>query len=334
MSWWRCLGSGIVFTVCSILGSVEVHAICLLTNISVTPSAASVGTYTPPNAPSAQPINITVSGSYLATLGDLGGSCALAVAFDRTTLPASMSLTAGGTAALPYVLQTAAGGGSSLLNSGGGTPVNFLMLTFPASLMSLSSFNVSGTIWALAQPVDPQQAGTYQDSLTVKVYPSSVLGVLQPGPSSQGFVVTGQVSKSCTIGGVAHPSTDTVNIPIGADGRVNVSPINRSYANALCNTPTSLQLSSQNGAVTTGTSHSGLQNFIDYMAAANFSGAAASLDTATNPAASGPENGAAVLASGSTPSGTLSVTITPEANAKQLVAGSYQDTLTISLVPQ
>jgi hypothetical protein len=272
----------------------------------------------------------------LATLGDVAGGCQIAVAFNRASLPASMALTSGGTASMPYALQSASTGGNTLLYTGGGIPSssNSLLLNFPAPNLSVGSFAVTGTVWALAQPLDPQQAGSYQDNLTVRVFASTLAGILQAQVSSQTFTVIGQVAKSCTIGGVAHPSADTATIPITAAGQVTTSPINKSYANAVCNTPSNLQLTSQNGAVMTTNTAAGLQNFINYAASASFAGASASLNTATNPAAAGQESGSPASTSGGTPTGSLSVTITPELNVSRLVAGSYADTLTIAITPQ
>jgi hypothetical protein len=115
---------------------------------------------------------------------------------------------------------------------------------------------------------------------------------------------------------------------------VNTSSINRSYPNAVCNAPTNVQLMSQNGAVVTGSTAGGLQHLIDYSALATFSGATASLNTATIPGASGPESGTVASTTGNTPTGSLGVSLTPQLNVQPLVAGSYSDTLTITLTPQ
>ncbi|MBS0252179.1 MAG: hypothetical protein JSR78_14070 [Proteobacteria bacterium] len=318
------------------IGSQHAQALCAILSASVTPLSVSTGTYSPPNAPTPQSVTITVSGTFLATLGDLAGGCAIAVAFNRSSLPASMALASGGAASMPYALQSASSGGNSLLYTGGGLPAqsNSLLLNFPASTLSVANFSVTGTVWALAQPVDPQQAGSYLDSLTVRVFSSTLAGLLQGQISSQTFTVTGQVAKSCTIGGLFYPSIDTATIPVTAGGQVVTAAINKSYANALCNTPSNLQLTSQNGAVTTASAVAGLQNFIDYSVSASFAGASASLDTASNPGTGAQESSSPVSTSGSTPSGTLSVAIVPQLNSQRLVAGAYADTLTITITPQ
>jgi hypothetical protein len=314
----------------------QAQAVCAILSASVSPLSLSTGTYSPPNAPSSQSLTITVNGTYLAALGDLAGGCAIAVAFNRPSLPASMALTSGGSASMPYALQSASSGGNSLLYTGSGLPAqsNSLLLNFPASTLSVASFSVSGTVWALAQPIDPQQAGSYLDGLTVRVFSSTLAGILQGQVSSQTFTVTGQVAKSCTIGGLFHPTADTATIPVTAAGQVVTAAINKSYANALCNTPSTLQLTSQNGGVTTASAVTGLQNFIDYSASASFAGASASLNTADNPGTGSQESGAPASTSGNLPSGTMSVSIVPQLNNKRLVAGAYADTLTITISPQ
>ena len=325
----------LVFTF-GVLSSNRANAVCAILSASATPSTASTGTVTPPTVPAAQPVSITISGTFLAALGDLAGGCAAAISFNRSSLPASMLLLGGGTATLPYTLQTSNTGGNSLLYTGGGIPSasNVLPFTFPASVLTVSNFSVAVTVWAQSQPSISQQAGSYIDNITLDIFTSTLAGILQTKVSSQAFTVTGAVAKSCTIGGTNHPAADTATIPITASGSVNTAPINRSYANAFCNTPANVQMTSQNGAVTTGGSGSGLQRLINYAASATFSGATASLDTATVPTAIGPEDGPAAATTGNTPTGSLGVSITPQLNAQPLAAGSYADTLTITLTPQ
>lgn len=317
-------------------GSQEASALCAILSASATPLSANTGIVTPPTSPSPQPVSITISGTFLAAIGDLAGGCRAAISFNRTSLPAAMLISGGGTSTLPYTLRTSSSGGNTLLYTGAGLPntANVLPFSFPASILSLDNFNVTVTVWAQAQPGALQQAGSYADQITIDVFTSTLAGILQTKVSSQAFAVTGTVAKSCTIGGVTDPAPDTATIPIAASGAVNTSPINRSYQNAVCNTPTNVQLISQNGAVVTGATVGGLQHLVDYSASATFSGAMASLNTATVPGASGPESGTMASTAGNTPTGSLGVTITPHLNAQPLVAGSYSDTLTITLTPQ
>lgn len=313
------------------------HAICLsmvATNIS--PSTANTGTYTPPSGlPGSQKVDITVSGTYVSLLP---GTCNGAIGFNRATLPASMARTGGG-ATLPYTLQSLASGGNSLLFTGAGVPppANRVAFSFPNPLLAgiPGTFSVTVSIFAQQQPAALQQAGAYSDSVTLRVM--GVVSALQTEGvvGNFPFTVTGNVAKACTIGGVSTPGADSATIPIGADGKVNTAPIAKSYANAGCNTPSNLQLTSKTGAVKTAAPIvAGFANLIDYTAAASFSGANATVNTATVPTATGSESGTAVSTAGSTPAGTLSLTITPQSNTQPLLKGSYQDTLTITITPQ
>ena len=181
------------------------------------------------------------------------------------------------------------------------------------------------------QPNSPQVAGSYLDNLIAWVFN------LASGSSvfSRTFTVTGTVNKVCTIGGVARPTANSATIPISAGGAVNTTVINRSYASVACNTPSNLQITSQSGAVkNTGTPPSGFTNLINYSSSATFSGATATLNTSTTPTATGAESGTAVSTTGATPSGTMTVSITPQANALRLLSGSYSDILTITITPQ
>ena len=102
-----------------------------------------------------------------------------------------------------------------------------------------------------------------------------------------------------------------------------------------CNTPSNVQITSQSGAVkNSGTPPSGFTNLINYAASATFSGATATLNTASTSTAIGPESGTAVSTTGATPSGTMTVSITPQANALRLLSGAYSDVMTITITPQ
>jgi hypothetical protein len=313
-------------------------AICAINaaGLTVTPLTASTGTYTPPTPPTAQPTTFTVSGTYLSLLG---GVCTLGIAFHRGSLPATMTISGGGAATLPYTIRTTAGGGTTLLYTGAGTPTvaNLLITSFNATLLGVAQpFSINVTAYFLAQPGSPQQAGNYSDgpTLTLNTFNVTIANIVT-ALTTPAFTVTGIVAKVCTIGGVAHPGADSATIPVSAAGVVNTSPILRSYANAACNAPANVQLTSQSGGVRTSTSMvSGFTNVINYSATGSFSGAIAPINTATNPSASGPESGPAVPTVGTLPSGTLSATITPQATALPLLSGSYSDTLTITITPQ
>lgn len=328
----RLLRNGLAATVLALPGGAA-YAVCTINGItSITPSTVNTGLITFPPAPVPQAISITVVGTYLSVLG---GTCTGAVSFHRASLPASMAISGGGAATLPYTIQSAPGGGNTLLYTGGAAPgaANRLAFTFPAAILGITTpFTANVTAHALAQPAAFQQGGSYSDSISLDVF-NEVLGIFSK-IGGAGFTVTGTVAKVCTINGVSNPAADTATIPVSG-GKVNTAPIPKSYANVACNTPSNLQLTSQNGAVKTGaTPVPGFLNLIDYAAVASFSGANATLNTATAPGAAGPEAGTPAATTGTTPTGTLAVTITPQSNASPLLAGTYQDTLRVTITPQ
>lgn len=316
--------------------SIAAQATCNINGagMSMTPGTANAGTFTPPATPPSVSVAVTITGTYSTDAA--GGTCTLALSFQRASYPpATMANSGGGGATLPYTISSGTGStGNILLFTG--TSVSFanvLQYSFASAGINRTNvaFTANLTIFVNMQPGSPQAAGTYNDSLTAWIFN------LASGSSvySRAFTVSATVNKSCTIGGVAKGPNDSATIPISAAGAVNTATINRSYTSIVCNTPANVQASSQNGAVrSTATAPSGFTNQINYAATATFSGASATLNTATNPAAGGTESGAVASTTGATPTGTLAVAISPQANVQRLVAGTYADVLTITIVPQ
>lgn len=154
--------------------------------------------------------------------------------------------------------------------------------------------------------------------------------------ATQDITITAEVSGVCTIGGNAVGSpVGTALIPTPG-GNVDTSPITPTgapFTNVVCNGPSSLRLSSLSGGVVNAATASGFDNIINYSATASWNSVNATINTATVNGASGIENGTAapVATAGS---GSLTVTITPAANSQPLIAGSYSDTLRVTLTPQ
>ncbi|NSL72035.1 hypothetical protein C6Y62_09470 [Hyphomicrobium sulfonivorans] len=311
------------------------EAICAINaaSLTVSPLTAGTGTYTPPTVPGAQAVTFTISGTYLSLLG---GLCTVGIAFQRGTLPATMSITGGGTATLPYAISTAASGGTSLLYTSG-TPASSSLLksSFNAPILGVAvPFSTTVTAYFSMQPSNPQRAGTYSDgpSLTVNTFNVTILDIVSL-LTSTAFTVTGSVTKTCTISGVSHPSADAVTIPVSAAGAVNTSPIVRNYANASCNTPANVQLTSQNAGARTASTAAGFSSVINYTASGAFFGAVASINTSTS--STGPISGPVSPTTGTAlPSGTLTATINPTANTQPLMQGAYTDVLSITITPQ
>ncbi len=310
-------------------------AACTVNSANVTPLSASTGTYTPPTAPTAQAVSFTVSGTASGGLLS-GGTCTVAISWHRTTLPASMARTGGG-ATLPYTIRSLPGGGNTLLFTGGGTPAPANRIDFvvgSVSLLQTINYSVNVTAYFLAQPGSPQREGSYTDAgPTVRTY--NVAGGTLTLLANSAFTVTGTVAKACTIGGVYTPAADSATIPVSPTGVVDTTPINKSYASAICNSLTNLQITSQIGAVKrTAAAPGGFTNLIDYSAAASYGGASSTLNTSTIPTATAAEPGTISATSGPTSSGSIAVTITPLTPAQNLVPGSYADTLRVTLTPQ
>lgn len=156
--------------------------------------------------------------------------------------------------------------------------------------------------------------------------------------ATQDINITATVSGLCTVNGLA------TGTPVGSaviptpSGDVDVTPITPTgspFANVVCNGPSTLLLTSLNGGVLNTSPASGFDNIINYTASATWNSVTATVNTGLNPVASlgGNESGtpAPVATAGA---GSLSVTITPIVNAQPLIAGSYSDTLRVTLTPQ
>lgn len=332
------LHSILILVMLCAIPATEAFATCTIraNGLSINPGTGSTGTYTQPTPPVDQAVTFTVSGTY-RTNNTPNLTCTVAISFNRSSLPASMTISGGG-ATLPYTIRSAAGGGNTLLYTGGGVPgaANRLAVSFTAAGTNLNAvpFSINLTAYFLAQPVSPQRAGSYSDALTLNVYNVTTAGVATLR-FSRAFTTTGTVAAACTIGGVYMPAADSATIPVSPSGVVDTSTINRSFTSILCSAPANVQLISQSGAVKNAAGAvSGFSNLINYSATASFSGASASLNTATIPAASAPETGAVSSTSGVTPSGTMLVTVTPATSASPLLAGGYSDTLRITITPQ
>jgi phosphotransferase system IIB component len=157
--------------------------------------------------------------------------------------------------------------------------------------------------------------------------------------TDQDIQINATVAKFCSIDGAnasATPATTTTqtvkNLTVSAAGRVSTSVVTAGPYAVVCNNASNVTLTSQNGAMTSGlTAVSGFENIINYSAATT-GFAVASVDTSTVATATGQEGGATVGV-GTAAAGNISVNITP-ADAGVLLAGTYQDVLRLSIVPQ
>ncbi len=156
--------------------------------------------------------------------------------------------------------------------------------------------------------------------------------------ATQDINISATVARACTINNVATGTPNgSATIPVSAAGAVTttaITPTGSPFANVACNAASNLQLTSQSGGVVNPTAPGpGFSNIINYSATATWNGSTATVNTATAPAAAGPEAGAAVAVP-TAGAGNLTVSITPQANAQPLVTGGYADTLRVTLTPQ
>lgn len=154
--------------------------------------------------------------------------------------------------------------------------------------------------------------------------------------ATQDIQISAQVNATCTINNAANGGVSTATIGITAAGAVNTStvvPSGSPFANVACNAPSNLRLTSQSGGVKTASAAvTGFAGRINYTASATWNSVTANIDTSLA-GATGPYQGAnAPVATAF--SGSLSVSITPTANTEPLLAGTYSDTLRVTLIPQ
>ncbi len=155
--------------------------------------------------------------------------------------------------------------------------------------------------------------------------------------ATQDINITATVTKACTVNNAVSGTPGTAVIPVSAAGAVTttaITPTGSPFANVVCNAPSNLQLTSLSGGVVNAAAAvAGFSKIIDYSASATWGGATATLNTSTVATAAAAESGplAPIAAANA---GSLSVTITPIANALPLIIGAYSDTLRVSIIPQ
>lgn len=144
--------------------------------------------------------------------------------------------------------------------------------------------------------------------------------------ATQNINLNATVADYCSISGAATGAAQNRTITV-TNGTVNTGALTQvSVANVACSKVSDLTLTTTNTGLTGPAAAGGFQNVIHYTAAASFDGAAPTLDTSTGTTVSAATTGAAT--------GTLTVDITPQANASPMVAGGYADVLVVTLTPQ
>lgn len=144
--------------------------------------------------------------------------------------------------------------------------------------------------------------------------------------ATQNINLNATVADYCTINGSATGALQSRTITV-TGGVVSTTALTQvSVASVACSKISDLTLSTTNTGLTGPSAVTGFQNVIHYTAAAAFDGATPTLNTSSGTSATAATTGAAT--------GTLTVDITPIANASPMVTGSYADVLVVTLTPQ
>jgi hypothetical protein len=292
---------------------------CEITKVlSVTPTAANLGNYTPPNLQAAVPVNITVS---FKTSGS--GTCKGAITFYRPTQPAVMSRV-GGSGSRSYTIQSA---------SSGGTPLIFS--SWPPANRTLD-FTVSGgsgtRTMTFTVYIAPQTgwltAGNYSDSILFKVLDRKNNGY--EIVEYRNFTVQSTVQQSCNL---PQPSISSLDFSSAiSNGLPNTTTLTVNFSGVSCSAPARIRLSGaalKNPAIQP---VANFDNFINWQADATFGAAQATLATTSPTLVSQVTSIQQNVLSGPTQSAliTLKVKLLP---GKRIIAGHYSNILTVTIDP-
>ena len=287
---------------------------CKITGLA----AAAITPAVPAGSLSTTSVNIvsaTLNVSFTSSGGG-GSKCGVAVQISGSL----NRVGGGGTASYSITTTGPTTGGSTISYTttiGGSADVTPATISIPVNLVI---------------PAGAYANGTYTDVTAVLRVINQNTGAVIASAAIVPTLIT--TATACTIGGVANAGTQTLDFsssPIGATITTGVKVA--SFGTASCNAPTTITLTSSQGAAkaaANGTSSH--QNFFNYTATVTLNGATATLNTASNPAVAGAETATAKISASST-NAALSVQIQPSAPAKPLVGGTYNDTLTVMLTP-
>lgn len=285
--------------------------------LSVAPVAANLGSYTPPLAPAALPVDITID---FKTEGR--GTCRGAITFYRQALPARMTRLGGG-GGRTYTIQSA---------PGGGTPLVFA--SWPPANRTLD-FTVQGghgtqrhtltlTVYVAADG-GWLAAGSYTDSVLMKVLDRANNGY--EIVKYQNFTVSSLVQPLCDL-----PPPDKLNLDFTStitSGVPSSATLIATFSGVACSAPARIRLSGEpliNPAIPPAAN---FDNFIDWEARADFGSAHVVLDTrVSNQATSAGQN----VLSGATQSATITLSVRLLAG-RRVIAGHYSNILTVTIDP-
>ena len=284
---------------------------CKVTGIT----SASITTAVPAGALSTTAQNLvsaTINVTFAAANG-VGTNCGLVVRISGLLTSATGGLT------IPYSI--AATGPTT-----GGTTISY------TSTIGGSANATTATVVVpvnLVIPAGSYATGAYIDTTAILRVINQNTGAILASQAITPTLVYN--TTTCTINGQASGGSYAVDFSNGTTITIGTRTV--AFGTAACNSPTTITLTSSLGASKTAapanTSH---QNHFNYTAAVTLNGGSATLNTSSNLAATGPETTTGRITAAST-NAPLSVSITSLSPAKPLVAGSYSDTLTVTLTP-
>jgi hypothetical protein len=148
--------------------------------------------------------------------------------------------------------------------------------------------------------------------------------------------VSAKVDPYCVItaGGTGNL---TAKVPIDTAGTVDTAYLDLVGPSVTCNAPYNVQVSSQFGGIKRGGDDvlpGGFSDVIDYTGIATFGSVESILDTSDGTGANGEEHNIPVVSTGGAKD-TLGISIRPKlaADTAPLAAGTYSDTLKVTIAP-
>ena len=283
--------------------------------LSIRPSLANLGTYTPPDMPAAVRVDITIE---LKTSGE--GTCHGALTFYRAGLPAAMRVD-GGSATRGYTIQSAPAGGDALLFAAWPPVGRTLDFTVQAGWgtrsVTLPVYVAAASGWS--------QSGPYADTVLVKVIDRAAGGwrIVRYRP----FTVAAAVGQACDL---PAPSISSLDFSSAIkNGLANTTSLTVTFSGVACSAPARIRLHGEPLINPMIPPAANFDNFIDWRADATFGAARALLDTRqTNEVTSAARN----VVSGATQAGVITVEVQLVAG-RPVVAGHYSNVLTVSIDP-
>ena len=311
----------------SVLVSGRAEAACEITGAtSSSPSSISLGTYSGTSFPAATSTTLNLS---IQVTGNGSGSCQGGVVLRRATSPASLAAS-GTTVTLPYA-ATLGGAAMTFSSTAAANPSTIGTTSTISAPGSPTTITVTATLSLTpsSATATPGSSSNFSDTLFIDVY--DVQGSKKSHVGTITLTLTAIIRQACTISSPANIS----QVMLTSLGRTTGMQGGAATINVTCGSAANVSLTSQKGAVTLdGVSRSslaalsGFRNAIDYTASINGGAGAVTLNTSSATTVTGVFNSAAVSTTGT------QVTITPVSSSLPLVAGSYNDVLTIAVTPQ